>query len=401
MIYFVLFLFFLGLSYHFDYLGKHTNKYTFYSVSLIILILLSGLRYRIGLDSIRYEGHHIETPTLFELTATIFQDSNHEPLFIILASIAKTISPEFWVLQMLQSSLVNTIFFRFIRLNTKNIFFGVLLYYVCLYINFFCEVMREACAVSMLLLGWEYLKNDKIIRFSFYCILACGFHISSILLLVIPILRISPIWYLFKINKYTVFILIGVLFVGYYIQATFFDYLNLLSLGDSYNSKVNRYTDSDLASSVLNINGIISAVCRNIFFPFLSIILLKQHRIYRICNNLEPMVLLSLIFAVFTIPIAIFYRYTNYFLPFAIIAICNFMYIPRIYLSTKKYIKLRHFGSWYIILFPMLFFQIYSFNAKEGDSQFKAYMRYYPYSSIIFENKDVKRESLFLYRNAF
>ena len=401
MIYFVLFLFFLGLSYHFDYLGKHTNKYTFYSISLTILILLSGLRYRIGLDSIRYEGHHIETPTLFELNATVFQDSSYDPLFIFLSSIAKTVSSEFWVLQMLQSILVNIIFFRFIRLNTKNIFLGVLLYYVGLYINFNCEVMREACAVSMFLLGWEYLKKDKIIHFSFYCILACGFHISSILLLIIPILKIFHIWNLLRINKYTIFILIGVLFVGYYIQAIFFDYLKLLSLGDSFSSKVNRYTDSDLAYSVLNINGIISAVCRNIFFPFLSIILLKQHRTYRIDTNLEPMVLLSLIFAVFTIPIAIFYRYTNYFLPFAIIAICNFMYIPRIYLSTKKYIKLKHFGSWYIILFPMLFFQIYSFNAKEGGSQFKAYMRYYPYSSIIFENKDANRESLFLYRNAF
>ena len=107
MIYFVLFVFFIGLSYHYDYLGKRTNKFVFYSISLITLILLTGLRYRIGLDTIRYEGHHDEIPTLWGLTASKFQESDREPLYLILSAVAKTISSEFWALQMLQSILVN------------------------------------------------------------------------------------------------------------------------------------------------------------------------------------------------------------------------------------------------------------------------------------------------------
>lgn len=388
------------MSYHYDYLGKKSYKWCYFYFVLIILIQLTGFRFRIGLDTIRYESHFIDTPNFFNLNSSEFQESNHEPLYLILSALAKTISSEFWVLQVLQSILVNTIVFRFIRLNTKNVFLGVLLYYICLYLNFNCEVMREACAVSMLLLGWEYLKKDKILPFAVFCIIACGFHISGILLLIIPILKLTPFWKFLKINKYTIPILVGILLVGYFIQAKFFDYLVLLSLGDSFSGKVERYADSSLASGVLNINGIISSICRYILLPLLSIYILKRKNKYHFNDNFEPMVLFSLIFAVLTIPIAIFYRYANYFMPFAIIAICQFVYTPKLYLTKKKYVRLKFFLSWYIILFPLLFFQIYGFNAKEGDSRYKTYMRYYPYSSIFTKEKDALRESLFNYRNA-
>lgn len=63
------------------------------------------------------------------------------------------------MMQICQAILVNIILFWFIKRNTKNIFFAVLIYYVFLYTNFMCEVMREACAVSMFLLSWEYFKR--------------------------------------------------------------------------------------------------------------------------------------------------------------------------------------------------------------------------------------------------
>ena len=400
MIYLVLFIFFICLSYNFDYLDKKRNKNLYFYLSLIILILLAGFRYRIGLDTVRYEYLHESAPLLSNLNKSAFEDSSFDPLYLILSSIAKTISPDFWVLQILQSILVNTIVFRFIRLNTKNIFLGILLYYVCLYLNFNCEVMREACAVSMLLLGWEYLKKDKIIIFTIFCILACGFHISAIVLLIIPILKLTNLWGLLHINKLTIPLLIVIFIIATKIQTIFFDQLALLSLGDSFTDKVALYADTALSGNVLNVNGIISVIFRYILLPLLAIINIKKSNLSGARNNLEQMVLFSLITSVLLIPIAIFYRYLNYFFPFAIIAICEISYRPRFYVMNKFHIKGDYF-RWYLILFPLLFFSMYGYKSNEGNSQYKTYMRYYPYSSIITEEKDNNRENLFMYYNIF
>lgn len=401
MIYFILLIFITIATYQFDYLKKRRNRQVCYYMILLVLILVAGFRYRVGLDTVRYENQYEYIPSISEIDLADFNNNAYDPLYLLLASIAKSISSEFWVLQLLQALLVNVIVFRFIKLNTENIFFGVLCYYVFLYINFMCEVMREACAVSMLLLGWEYLKKDNIFKFSIFCILAYGFHTSAFILLLFPLLNLIKIWNYCSVNKYTPILLISVLIFGYYIQYLFFDYLLLVNVSDRFSNKVEAYSNSSLSQSVLNIKGILSTIIKFILYPLSARLLMRFNNIRYFYKQIDPLLICCFCAAMLSIPIALLYRYNNYFMLFAIIVLCQVVYYKgKIYVSKRKFIKLNSFLAWIIIFFPLFFLTLYGYNSRDGQSPYKAYVRYYPYRSIFSEEVDLTREKLFKYYDA-
>lgn len=400
MIYLIILIILIYFTYQYDYKSKKANRIKAYYFVLFLLIIVAGFRYRIGLDTIRYESAFRWIPTLWELKWDTFKNNNYDPFYLILSSFAKSISSDFWVMQTIQAILVNTIIFSFIKKYTSHIFFAVLLYYVFLYLNFMCEVMREACAVSMFLLGYKYFVKEKWLPYYLFCTAAFLFHSSAILLFLIPILKWLRLTELMHINKYTVVFLLAVLVGGFLIQHYLFDYLNILAFSGRMEERIERYADSSLSSSVLNINGIISVVLQNVLYPFLAIVYLKrQYNIKSI--NIEPMVFLCFVFALLMIPIAIFYRYNNYFMPFSIIVMSEIAFQQKIYLFKKRYVYVSSFLFWMIIFTPLFFFKIYGYNSSVKDSYLKEYMRYYPYSSIFDKKTDVNREKLFIYYNAF
>lgn len=400
MIYLVIFFILIYFTYRYDYIGQKAYRLNAYYLVLFLLIVVAGFRYRIGLDTIRYESAFRWLPSLWELRWDDFKDNNYDPLYLLFSSLAKSISSEFWVMQLIQAILVNTIIFSFIKKYTSRIFFATLLYYVFLYLNFMCEVMREACAVSMFLLSWKYFEKEKWLPYYVLCIAAFLFHSSAILLFILPVLKWLHLTNLMRMNKYTAVFLLAVLVGGFVIQRYFFDYLNLLAFTGRIEDRIGRYAESDLSGTVLNINGILSTVIQTILYPFVAIICLKRQ--YNVRSfSMEPMIFLCFTFALLTIPIAIFYRYNNYFMPFAIIAMSEIAFQRKIYLSRKRYVYISRFLLWLIIFTPLLFLKIYGYNSSVKGSNLKEYMRYYPYSSIFDKEINRNREALFTYYNAF
>ena len=301
-------------------------------------------------------------------------------------------------MQLLQATLVNVVFFRFVRNNSKNPFFAILVYYIFLYLNYTCEVMRESCAVSMFLLGWEYLKRDKWLIFTLFCLLAIGFHISAIVLLSIPLMKIMGLWNIIHVNRNTIIIAFVVFFIGTILQQYIFDYLISLNI-DGISTKAISYSKKDLSGSTINIIGIIATIVRNSFYPFIATLYLKQNGLLE--KNWEQIIFLSLCVTILTIPISLMYRYNNYFFPFALIILSNVVYTRSVRLK-KRVIKVSSYMVWFIILIPMFFFQLKIYTSNiDNNSRYKNYMRYYPYSSIFTKEIDKDREYLFNYYNAF
>lgn len=394
MIYLIIFIFILFCSYYYDYKKNTKNRNNIYIFILITLILLAGLRYRIGLDTLRYMYSFSEIPELYNISNSDFVESKYDPLYLILSSVSKTISSDFWVLQFIHAVFVNTVVFLFIKKNTKNIFCGLLFYYSFLYISFMCEVMREACAVSMFLLGYEYLKKDKLVFFTLFCFFAFLFHTSAILLLIIPILIKLKLFYLLKIEKSFLFVLTITLFLGYYIQTFFFDYLSIFYISERFSDKVDRYSDSALAGQTFSFWGVLSTFVRFIIIPFFLCLTYKIR--YMLNKKMESFFCLYLLFAILTIPITILYRYNNYFYPFALIVMSNIMFSDKILITRTKFISIKSYLAWIFVISPMFVLQFYGYttNVKET-TLYKEYMRYYPYSSIITKEKDENRERLY------
>ena len=96
---------------------KDEGKIFGYIFLFIYLTLLIGLRYRIGGDSLTYEGvyeHEKDLSTWYFTFMHIYQ-----PGFTFLFALAKTISPNFVSFQLLHISVVNILLFIFIWKNTK------------------------------------------------------------------------------------------------------------------------------------------------------------------------------------------------------------------------------------------------------------------------------------------
>lgn len=387
----------LILIYKYDYIGHKHNKAIWFVVVYIILILVAGLRYRIGVDTIRYENKFSYVPMFPNLDFEYLFDNGEklEPLSALLFSISKTIFDGFYGVQLLQAAIVCILMAKFIRKHTHNIFTATFLFFICLYLNFTCEVMREACAVSFFLLAWDGFKERKWLKYYFFVCMAIGFHYSAIILLILPIFRMLN---LDKILDHNISILLFIsicVLAGIILQNSFFDYIQLININENINNRVMSYDDSVLSGGRLNIYGLVSNIPKYVIYPLGAILILRKRKIpyYR---DICLMSLFAIGFSVLTLWVSLFYRYNNYFMPFVIIAISSISFYKKQSLIGYK-IRKHTFLNWAIMMIPFVFMYIYSYMANVGDTRYKQYSIYCPYKSVIFEEKDYDREQIFNY----
>lgn len=401
MTYIIIFAVLIGLSYQYDYLGKKSYRITCYISMLLIFILLAGLRYRIGVDSIRYELEYATMPS-FNIAEIkrYFETSRYNIGFIITVAISKSISNDFILYQIIESTYVNCVMFWFFFKHTNKIFLALAIYFVFYYFTFTCEVLREACAVSSFLLAYPYFVKSKWLKYYMFSFLALSFHISAIICFILPILYLPCFRPIFTVGKRTIYILIGLLTISFLIGSNFFTIINLyLSAIGGVEKLVKSYENSTLSESIFNFKGIITFILKNIAYPFGSIMILKMHkghtlnRFQKINSHFDFMVALFCYFAIISIPIALLYRVCNYFFAFTTIAICNASYNP-IVIKKRKY-KLKY-DLWLMILLPLFFLQIYGYMEKiPSNKRLRNGMVYYPYYSRLNPQLDANREEIF------
>ena len=392
MIYLLVFLYLFFLSYHFDFKKHKGNKKIHYALALLFLVCIAGFRYRIGIDTIRYEMTFDTIPTLRSLSLTEFSENKYDPLYLLLASICKSISSEFWVLQMAQAILVNFVFFRFFRKNTNNYFFAILIYYLLLYISDMAETMRESCAIAMMLLSWEYYKKDKRFMVFLFFVFAFLFHSSAILLFVIfmPILLRFDKYITF--SKNTAIISIIILLTATVVQSIFMENLISIALNARFSDKVDVYLENGMLGSQLNVFGVLTSIILYGLVPYFCIKSLRHKKdIYK----LEYFLVVEFLCAMMSFPIFIFYRYINYFLPFVILAIAKTLSEKDVKILTLKPLVTTSFIIWLLLAFPYVAIRLKLFLSPEWEGGPMTYSRYFPYSSIFTQEKDPERESIF------
>lgn len=400
MIYLLIIFTIFVCAYRYDFRGLKSNKLFWYYSLMVVLILLAGLRYRIGVDSIRYERAYEYLPSINSLSIEGFAFVTYEPFYLILSSVAKSLSEDFWVMQMIHALLINIVVFRFIRLNCRHLFCALLLYFVFLYSDFMFETMRESCAVSMFLLGWEYIKKDRWGIFCIFAVIALGFHVSAIVLLGIPLLKFLGIWNNLKINKLSIPFFFFVALIGLYVGSVIFNYIAQLNFGELMTQKAEQRVDSVIGGQVMNVFGMMVTIVRYVLFPFLACVSLKHTLPFD--KNVESMLFLCFTFIVLSFGIALLYRFNNYFYIFAIVVMSDMMFLPKISISKNKFIRVGKFRNWFFIILVVLSVQINkAYMASISNTRLKEYMRYFPYSSIVNKEKNSNREQVFQYYNAF
>ncbi|MCM1152330.1 MAG: EpsG family protein [Muribaculum sp.] len=402
MVYFVILLFILVCVYRFDYCKRRKFKSLSYWGLFVFFVLMAGLRYRIGGDSVRYEWLYKDAPTLFELAKFRFSSIRFEPGFIVFWSIPRTFSPDFTYFQLFHALVVNSAIFWFIRKYARNPFLFLSMYFVYLYVGLNYQVLREALAVAVFLFSWPLLKNGKYWAYYPLALLGVSFHISAVFMLFLPLLMLPGIRECFKVGMRTVYVVLGLLVAGYFIQKYFYRFFMFLAVTETMVDRTKMYSQDTLSGQQYNFAGMISVMFRYVLYPIFAIFFYNAKcKAEKIKGKLpewkEHLLAMTGVYAaLMSIPVFIFFRFLNYLDFFIFLTVSNWAF-SKLRVGKKVY-RLRP-KYWAVILLPMFFFQIYSYwTPKNRSGTLVTWMEYYPYSSRLDPQLYEKRERIFRYQ---
>lgn len=377
MIYLAVFILLILLSLHYDIYGAKQGRDVWYSILLVAFILIAGLRWRLGIDTPNYlDEFYYRTPTLNHLS---FEDLKlTKPLWILLNSFVLSVFGRFYVVQLIHAAFINILFFKYFKKHSRYIFTCASFYFLCMYTNQNMEEMKASISVAICLYANDYILEKKWIKAYLLYLLAALFHASAYIIFLTPLLLFL------RLNRKGCIVLAATLFVGYWLQHSFGEYLSLFDMIDeSLSKKVNLYGNDDkLATQGGNINFFIVMIFPTLVYGVYCLFVAKKRSLNQNLMRLEPFVMIGLVFLVMQMNMQIFYRYVHfYFIYFTLFyaeaVVSIFKANPRIY-KNIAYVKTM------IVFLPFLLLTVYSYKYK--------YVRYYPYSSVIERKIDSNRE---------
>ena len=398
MIYFVILALLVVLSWQYDILGKTEKKEFWYRLLLIIFILVAGLRYRLGGDTINYIKYfYYETPYLWKLSTEDFFAT--EPLFLLLNSVVKSLGLKFYVVQLIQTLIVNSLVFAYVKKHSLYPFTCIFFYSIYMYFFYNFEELRASISVAICLFANDYLLDKKWLKGFMLYILGTMFHYSTVLLFV------TPFFLFLKMNIMGEVIILLSLFAAFIIQTKLGDYLFLFELNNSVADKMSGYVDSDVFfKRNITIRSILFSVIPYFVYSAFAILFVKRIRNSIELLRLQPFFVLGLIFVVMSIPVPVFYRFVHFY---AIYFVLLFAYLFVELIKNAKGISI----SLAVIRTSVLFIPFFLLAVRnirspfvsnadaglssESASKYYNYQKYYPYSSVISRSLDEDRENLY------
>lgn len=336
----------------------------------IALILVAGLRLIVGGDTQTYMNDFDRYPTLDEFTIFHFALFRYQPLWILINVIAKSIYPEFFVLQLILAAIVNPITFYVIQKETDKKFEVAIVYLLFQFLYLNCEIMRETFSICIFYFAFGYLIKHKWLPYYGLCILAFLFHDAAIFYFIIPFML--PILTKEFTKKYVLVMTFVILAIANPLTLSKLTFLLPAGRDDSF---TDVYSKMEIGSLVGLLRGII-----DIILIYFIIIYTKGHVSYKVYIGTKICFILHIIGLFMPIFLS---RICNSFNLFYFISWVVFLYVIR-----KKNVTIIY-GSLMLIAFIRTYFVdvTYQVSSKETSDRYYFYERYVPYYSI-FETPD-------------
>lgn len=394
LIYIILLTYLAFLFYAYDIKGYGKNRNLHYICSCIILILVAGLRYRVGLDTTVYmrsfEAPYYPPLEHFSLTGDYGSDIG----WVFINSLAKSIGGGFYTVQFIQAIIVNVAVFWFIKKHSPKPFMGILLFFMFQWWNYCFEAMRESIAVAFYLFALDALITENSLKKYYLRVWPAALvHTFGFITFIFPLIRHI------KVNRYLPIIVI--VFMGVFLSIG--DILNDLVIGmgtiesldpseSMISAKATKYIASDTyGESNLSLAGIAALIISRVI-PMVYMIFVLQKDQDAETKTFIPYLICYILVVMLRIEVPIFFRFYNYFEIMMIIAMTQ-----AVTLRNNRLSKVRNTLTWAMILF-MVFIRTYELTKPETDSLkgYKTYNRYVPYNSIFTE--DYNEESEYVFR---
>jgi hypothetical protein len=352
--------------------GNFRNYFAFYITTLLILI--SGFRYNLGLDTLFYTAEFETFPKLADLARTFFSESNYQPLWILFVSTVRSLNLNFYVVQFALAIFVNFSLLSFLTKYSVSVIASLLFYFIFFYFNLNMEILRESVCIAIFLLSFPFLLDRKVFIYHLLFLIAFFFHESAI---------IMPFAYFFfgrKLNK-RFYILVPLIVLGLssILAASLKDLIFLFEFLFVKN-KLNYFEVSEEGSSAFLFN-----LVKYVFIPYSILILFHDDLI----DWERKSLFLYLIFSILFLNFFIFYRIRDYFFIFYIVLFTNLIY------RNYKILIFRNGPLIKIAMFCLfIFLNTYRFYyIPTRDAHYQVYLNYFPYTSIFTEKIPDERTS--------
>lgn len=382
MIYIIVIFLLIILFLRYDIQGKTKNFVFWYRFVLVAFILIAGLRWRLGVDTPNYlSNFYYVYPTLDKFSFAEYGLGN-DPFYALINSIVKTLGGRFFIVQLIHTSIVNVLIFKYIKKHSSYFFTCVFLYFVTFYYAFNMEIMRASISVVICLFAYDYILDKKWLKGYLLLCLALMFHLQTIVMFILPI------FFFLRLNKIGIAMIFGAFIFAFFVNALFGEYLTLLnSVSEKGAEKADLYLNSEkYGDQTHNLKFMAVMYFPYIIYSLASLLYLKKYDNNNPLLKLEPFLLLGVIFVVMELNLYIAYRFVDYFKIYFI------LFFSELFISLiKRCCRLSRgvvFARTFILFIPF-FFMI-------GFKIFQQRSRFYPYSSVIERKIDKKREKGFM-----
>lgn len=385
--------------YHYDIKGNEIRKEFWYGFSLFVLIMISGLRYRIGGDTINYLYNYYHLiPCVWDITSSSYDTVQYEPLFFLFNSVVKSFGVRFFVFQFLHAAFVNGLILLYIKKHSNFPFTCVLLYFIWMYPLYNFEEMRASMSLAVCLFANDFIIGRKWFKGLILLLIGFLFHYSAIV-----ILLVTPLCFFLRVNVFGGLFLLLSFVIGYVIQSKFGDYLMLFELNDQMAEKASHYSNSDyFFEQRMTFRDFLVITVPYLFYSLIAALFLKRNMKKAdekdlSLLHLQPFLMLGLTFVLLYIPMPICYRFIRFYIVYFILYF-SYLFCGWIKKSISISPSIALFRS--MILFVPLFnliSHIYRDPIKESSktNPYYPYEKYYPYSSIFEKSVNARREKLY------
>lgn len=372
MIYLAIFIFIFVLAIRQDlHFSQKMISARMGGIVIFLLISIAALRFNIGADTVRYMGHfEYDFPDLSTLKSYDYSADRYRAGFIFLCAICKSIWNDFTMFQVAHAIILNSAIFFFLRKESPYLLLSLLFYFLCNFLEFNTECLRESLAIAMCLLMFLCLKNDKFIAAGVLWIIAFYFHISSIIALLYPV--IVKWKYTQKGTNLIFGIAIALPFIYQLIPSQLSLIISMTGQEDYYNSYDIREFNSHL-----NANYYIMHTIKYVILPYIMMRYINKHSEDGVLNVGFIYAFVGLqVLSLFTYA---FYRLANYFAPFYWIFLAQFTWS-----LCRQYRRIAH-PAIILSLFCLMTLYVYQSDLLRIDPETNKvmYERYFPYKSIL------------------
>lgn len=380
LVYIVIFVFLLIPIIRFDLMKIEGNKNLWFYSSLVLLVLMAGLRFRLGSDTLIYMRLFEKNPSLRELSTFDFATAQFNPLWYFFNAPFVTLK-SFTLFQLAHVAIVNSIFFWFFRKYVPKAYFtAILIYYIGYFFYFNMDILREVLSICVLLLAYPFLEKKRFVPYYLLCIFALCVHMSAVVMLLIPLTLI------FKRDHVWVSLMsMAVVAISF----TVFDVISYV-LNLAFEGVVASKIHSYLMREPPNVFGILRQLLGII--PFLMFSYIRKRNQYDNDQVIGAILVLIAVFQTAGMFVGDLTRFSNYFMPFGTVFIVNTFFVNYWDVMKKSCTKMMVYGAIFIYIFNFSLF--YMKDRSEDYPGGRNYHFYVPYYSVLNPQVDERRETL-------